>query len=148
MWLLAEATTDLATGAAEILKGRSESLVILAIGAVVGGLWIWKVVVPERASARDMRASAETARHLSDQKQQEIALKQADTIAALGQVTTAIHGTTQLTQESIDVLIEVSKLQVDCLAKVSSATGCDLRDPLSEMRGVLKMVRRERREEK
>lgn len=123
----------------ELLSDRGDAMLILTIILAMGGLWVWKVVIPERAARRDQDTLREAARLETEKLHSETLAKQADTIAALGQVTATIHDTTTHTHNNTTVLLQAVSLQVDCAEKLSQHVGCDsVRDSLSELRGLIK----------
>ena len=127
--------------ATALLQNRGDAMLILTSIFALAGLWIWKVVIPERASRREQDVLREAARIETEKLHSETLAKQAETIAALGQVTAMIHDTTTNTHNNTTVLIRLSELQVDCTEKISQHCGCDsVRESLSEMRGIIKMT--------
>lgn len=127
--------------ATSLLQERGDAMLILTSVFALAGLWIWKVVIPERASRREQDVLRESARVVTEKLHSETLAKQAETIAALGQVTAMIHDTTTHTHNNTTVLIRLSELQVECTEKISQHCGCDsVRESLSEMRGIIKMT--------
>lgn len=140
--LSVDVPTDTAINSAtELLRGRGDAMVILTSIFAMAGLWVWKVVIPERAARREQDALREAARMETEKLHSETLAKQADTIAALGQVTAMIHDTTNNTHNNTTVLLRLSELHIDCAEKISHHVGCDsVRDSLSEMRGIVKLT--------
>lgn len=125
----------------ELLSDRGDAMLILTIILAMGALWVWKVVIPERAARRDQDALREAARLETEKLHSETLAKQADTIAALGQVTATIHDTTTHTHNNTAILVRVAELHMECVDKISQHCGCDaVRDSLSEIRGIIKMA--------
>lgn len=139
-------TTEISTdealrSATSLLQDRGDAMLILTSIFALAGLWIWKVVIPERAARREQDVLREAARIETEKLHSETLAKQAETIAALGQVTAMIHDTTTHTHNNTAVLIRLSELQVDCIEKISQHCGCDaVRESLSEMRGIIKIT--------
>ena len=134
-------TDETVRGATTLLQDRGDAMLILTSIFALAGLWIWKVVIPERASRREQDVLREAARIETEKLHSETLAKQAETIAALGQVTAMIHDTTTHTHNNTTVLLRLSELQVDCTEKISQHCGCDsVRESLSEMRGIIKMA--------
>lgn len=140
--LSVDVPTDAAiNNATELLRGRGDAMVILTSIFALAGLWVWKVVIPERAARREQDALREAARMETEKLHSETLAKQADTIAALGQVTAMIHDTTTHTHNNTTALLQMAELQVNCTERISQHVGCDdVRESLSEMRGVIKMA--------
>ena len=140
--LVADISTDsVIHDATSLLSGRGDAMLILTIIFASAGLWVWKVVIPERAARREQDTLREAARLETEKLHSETLAKQADTIAALGQVTATIHDTTTHTRNNTTVLIQVAELQIECFDRISQHVGCDVvRDNLSELRGIIKMA--------
>jgi heme/copper-type cytochrome/quinol oxidase subunit 2 len=128
---------ETAQAAKEILETRSDAMVILAIVAGLAGIWLWKVVIPERIARREMNAREQEARIESDKKQQEIAETQAATIAALGQATASIHSHTLTTYEDVSILVSMSEAQIECFEQLANVAKCDIRSQVGRMRKLL-----------
>jgi len=127
--------------ATSLLSNRGDAMLILTIIFALGGLWVWKIVIPERAARREQDALREAARIETEKLHSETLAKQADTIAALGQVTATIHDTTRHTHSNTNVLMRAAELQMECADRISQHVGCDaVRDSLSELRGIIKMA--------
>lgn len=126
-----------------LLSNRGDAMLILTIIFALAGLWVWKVVIPERTARREQDALREAARLETEKLHSETLAKQADTIAALGQVTATIHDTTTGTHNDIRVLLQVAEIQMECVDRIGQHCGCDVvRDQLSEIRGIIKMASR------
>lgn len=121
--------TTAAGTASSILADRSDAMVILVAVLGILVLWIWKVLIPQKASDQKLREA-----------DKEIHQTNAATLAKLSEVTTGIHATTQHSNTTLNAMLIVKKIELDCLTKVSLHTGCDLRESLSEARGVLMAV--------
>lgn len=127
--------------ATALLSNRGDAMLILTIIFALGGLWVWKVVIPERAARRDQDARREAARLETEKLHSETLAKQADTIAALGQVTATIHDTTRHTHSNTNVLLQAAEIQMECVDKIGRHVNCDaIHDSLSELRGIIKMA--------
>ena len=134
-------TAEVVRSATSLLQDRGDAMLILTSIFALAGLWIWKVVIPERASRREQDALREAARVETEKLHSETLAKQAETIAALGQVTAMIHDTTNNTHNNTAVLLRLSELHIDCAEKITHHVGChSVRDSLSEMRGIVKLT--------
>jgi hypothetical protein len=138
IWMIAIGqVTETAQVARDVLDNRSDAMVILAILSGLAGIWMWKVVIPERSARKEMDAREQVARIESDKKQQEIAETQAATIAALGQATASIHSHTLLTHEDVSILVSMSEAQIDCFERISEVSKCDMSHQIARMRKLL-----------
>ena len=140
--LIADISADSAIdNATSLLSDRGDAMLILTSIFALAWLWVWKVVIPERTARREQDALREAARLETEKLHSETLAKQADTIAALGQVTAMIHDTTTHTHNNTTVLIQVAELQLDCVDKISKHCGCDsVHESMSEMRAIIKMA--------
>lgn len=125
----------------EIMQGRGDAMLILAIIMAILALWVWKVTIPERKIHREEEVKARDSQRATEKSQQEILIKQAETLAALGQVTSQIHGTSVATKEGMNVLLNLVDLQILCLGKIVVKPDCDIRDEVNQMRGILKLAK-------
>ena len=128
--LLQVDVTAAAGTASSILADRSDAMVILVgmIGLVA--LWVWKILIPQKASDQKLREA-----------DKEIHLANAATLQKLGEVTTGIHQVTIHSNTTLRAMVEVKDLEFDVMGKISQHTGCDVKEELAEMRGVMRAVR-------
>lgn len=118
-----------ATTASGILSTRSDAMVILVIFLALGGLWIWKVLIPRQAAEQKLRDDMT-----------KILATNSDTLAELSKVSGSIHSTTANSNTTLNAMIAIKTMEVDCIEHIANHAGCDLTRPLSEIRGVLKAV--------
>lgn len=125
MYLLAQSELA-ATTTAELLKGRSDAMIILIIVVVAVVLWTWKVYLPQMESERLLRAA-----------DKEITRTNASTLEALSKVVASIHGDVRHAGTTARAIFELEKLGIDCFEVISIKTGCDLTREIGKMRGVV-----------
>jgi hypothetical protein len=113
-----------------ILTDRSDAMVILVAVLGILALWVWKVLIPQKASDQKLREA-----------DKEIHQANAATLAKLSEVTAGIHATTQHSNTTLRAIIEVEELKLDIVGKVAEAAGCDVRTELGKCHGVLIAVR-------
>jgi hypothetical protein len=118
------------TTTTSFLTDRSDAMVILVMVIAFGVLWMWKVHIPRQESERKLREA-----------DKEIHQANASTLAELSKITTGIHQSTAHSSTTLRAMLEVKEIEIDCIDKVSTAAGCDIRDKLAEARGVLRAVR-------
>lgn len=124
-----------------LLSNRGDAMLILTISFALAGLWVWKVVIPERTARREQDTLREAARLETEKLHSETLAKQADTIAAMGQVTATIHDTTTHTHDDISVMLQVFEIQMECIDRIAQHCKCnEVRDSLIEIRGIVKMA--------
>ena len=124
-----DTATAVSTGSS-ILADRSDAMVILVGVIALAALWIWKVHIPRVESERKLHEA-----------NKEIHQTNANTLGELSKVTASIHSTTLNSNTTIRAIVEVKELELDCIGVVAEKTGCDIRDKLSEARGVMRAVR-------
>jgi hypothetical protein len=124
-----DTTTAVSTGTS-LLADRSDAMVILVGVIALAALWIWKVHIPRVESERKLHEA-----------NKEIHQTNANTLGELSKVTASIHSTTLNSNTTIRAIVEVKELELDCIGVVAEKTGCDIRDKLSEARGVMRAVR-------
>lgn len=117
------------TTTTSFLADRSDAMVILVIFIAFGAWWMWKVQIPRLESERKLREA-----------DKEIHQANAATLAELSKITTGIHQSTSNSNTTLRAMLVVKKIEIDCIDKVSTAAGCDIRDKLAEARGVLRAV--------
>lgn len=138
VWVVAVGqVTESVQAARDVLDSRSDAMVILAILSGLAGIWMWKVVIPERTARKEMDFRSQEARIESDERQQHIAETQAETLAALGHATAAIHINTTSTYGDVAVLVNMTEAQIECLEKLSAVLKCDLSSQLMKMRNLI-----------
>lgn len=117
------------TSVTGILSSRSDAMVILVL--VLGGLgiWIWKVVIPQKESEKKNR-----------EEMTKILAVNSDTLAELSKITGSIHTNTTHSNTTLNAMIAIKHMEVDCIEYIAEKSGYDLTKPLSEIRGVLKAV--------
>lgn len=124
-----DTATAVSTGSS-LLADRSDAMVILVGVIALAALWIWKVHIPRVESERKLHEA-----------NKEIHQTNANTLGELSKVTASIHSTTLSSNTTIRAIVEVKELELDCIGVVAEKTGCDIRDKLSEARGVMRAVR-------
>lgn len=124
-----DTTTAINTGTS-ILADRSDAMVILVGVLALAALWIWKVHIPRVESERKLHEA-----------NKEIHQTNASTLGELSKVTSTIHSTTLSSNSTLRAIVEVKEIELDCLSSVGEKTNCDIRDKISEARGVLRAVR-------
>ena len=119
-----------ASTASSILADRSDAMVILVglIGLVA--FWLWKIHLPQKQSEQKLRESDKIIHEINSQ-----------TLSELSKLTGGIHQTTQHSSSTIRAMVEVKEIEIECMGKIAELTKCDIRDKLSEARGVLRAVR-------
>lgn len=117
--------------ATSLLSGRSDAMLILAIGAALVGLWIWKVVIPERSSKQENAA-----------KQLEIQQKQGEIIAELSKVTSATHTTANDMHMRVKVMFAVSSVQTEILRKLTEGK-LPVGEELAQIKGMYHLIERD-----
>ncbi len=116
--------------ASSILADRSDAMVILVGVLGLVALWVWKVILPQKASEQRLR-DADKAIHQQN----------AATLSELGKVTTGIHQTTLHSNTTLRAIVEVKEIELECIGKIADVAKCDIRDKLAEARGVMRAVR-------
>ena len=124
-----DTATAVSTGSS-ILEGRSDAMVILVGVIALAALWIWKIHIPRVESERKLHEA-----------NKEIHQTNANTLGELSKVTSTIHTTTLNSNTTLRAIVEVKELELDCIGVVAEKAGCDVRDKLSEARGVMRAVR-------
>jgi hypothetical protein len=117
------------TSVTGILSSRSDAMVILVLGLACLGLWLWKVHIPRQASEQKLRDDTT-----------KILAVNSDTLAELSKVSGAIHATATHSNTTLNAMVAIKHMEVDCIEHIATKAGCDLTRPLSEIRGVLKAV--------
>ena len=126
--IFAQAETT-ATAVSSVLSGRSDPMIILVAVLVLAGLWIWYIAVPRAASDRKIQeASQETSRI------------NAETLKQLTAVTTSMHGRVNQSGTTLNAILTIKKIEIDCFDAIATATNCNLNKQISEMRGVVMAV--------
>jgi len=123
-------TTTAVNTASNVLADRSDAMIILVAVIVLFALWLWKVHIPRQESERKMREA-----------DKEIHQSNASTLSELSKITTGIHQNTTHSSTTLRAIVEVKEIELDCLGILADKTGCDIREKLSEARGVLRAVR-------
>jgi hypothetical protein len=118
-----------ASTASSILSTRSDAMVILVLGLVVLGLWVWKVLIPRQAAEQKLRDDMT-----------KILATNSDTLAELSKVSGSIHENATHSNTTLNAMVAIKHMEVDCIEHIANHAGCDLTRPLSEIRGVLKAV--------
>lgn len=129
----AQVDPSIANSVTTLLSGRSDTVFLLVVAAVLLVLYVWKIVIPDREAKRKMQ-----------EKQQEITEQQAKTLAEICRVSTNIDANTMNTFQHTTAIVHVLGKFVDCMRKATEKTGVDISDELSEMRGMLSVVRKEK----
>ena len=122
--------TTAVSAASSLLDGRSDAMVILVAVLVIVAVWIWKVVLPQKASDQRPRDA-----------DKEIHRQNANTLAELSKVTTGIHDKTAQSHKTLSAMVEVKEIELCALGKISDFTKCDIREEISEAKGVLRAIR-------
>ena len=117
------------TTATGILSTRSDAMIILVIVLAGVGLWIWKVLIPRQASEQKLR-----------EDMTKILATNSDTLAELSKVSSSIHTNTSQSNTTLNAMVAIKYMEVDCIEVIAKNSGLDLTKPLSEIRGVLKAV--------
>lgn len=112
-----------------LLADRSDAMVILVGVMVLFGFWMWKIHLPRQESDRKLK-EADKIIHETNSK----------TLAELGRVSAGVHVTAIDSNKTLRAMVEVKHIELDCLAVVSRAANCDLKEQLAEARGVLRAV--------
>lgn len=129
--IFAQDVTTTAVGTAStILEDRSDAMVILVAVLGILALWIWKVLIPQKASEQKLREA-----------DKEIHAQNASTLSKLTDVAKSIHTTTMHSNSTLRAFTEIKHKELCMLDKVSTAAGCDIKSDLSECRGILSAVR-------
>lgn len=118
-----------ANAASTLLSGRSDSMIMLAGVGVLAGLWIWYIAIPKSKADVDSR-----------KMQDETSRMHAETLDKLTQVTSAIHTNTSRSGTTLNAIMTIKKLEIDCFDTIANATNCNLNRQISEMRGVVMAV--------
>lgn len=124
-----DTATAVSTGST-LLADRSDAMVILVGVIALAALWIWKVHIPRVESERKLHEAY-----------REIHQTNADTLGDLSKVTSNIHTTTTNSNTTLRAIVEVKELELDCIGIIAEKSQCDVRDKLSEARGVMRAVR-------
>ena len=123
-------TTTAVTTGTSLLADRSDAMVILVIVLAGVILWIWKVVIPQKQSEARLRDA-----------DKEIHMQNANTLSELSKVTTGIHDKTDRSFKTISAMMEVKEIELGAIGKIADFTKCDLKEELSEARGVIRAIR-------
>lgn len=118
-----------ASSASSILSSRSDAMVILVLSLALAGLWLWKVHIPRQAAEQKLRNDTT-----------QILAVNSDTLAEISKVSGAIHATSMHSNTTLNAMVAIKHMEVDCIEHIATKSGCDLTRPLSEIRGVLKAV--------
>jgi hypothetical protein len=124
-----DTATAVSTGSS-LLADRSDAMVILVLVIIAVILWIWKVVIPQKQSDAKLRDA-----------DKEIHMQNANTLAELSKVTTGIHDKTNQSHKTISAMMEVKEIELGAIGKIADFTKCDIREELSEARGVIRAIR-------
>ncbi len=122
-------TTAINTGTS-LLSNRSDAMVILVGFLALAALWIWKVHIPRVESERKLHEA-----------NKEIHQTNADTLGELCKVTTSIHATATHSNTTLRAIVEIKEIELECIDVIAEKTQCDIRDKISEARGVMRAVR-------
>jgi hypothetical protein len=123
-------TVTAVNAGSSILANRSDAMVILVGLIALAALWIWKIHIPRVESERKLHEA-----------NKEIHQTNANTLGELSKVTSTIHATTINSNTTLRAIVEVKELELECIGVVAEKSGCDIRDKLSEARGVMRAVR-------
>jgi hypothetical protein len=123
-------TVTAVNAGSSILANRSDAMVILVGLIALAALWIWKIHIPRVESERKLHEA-----------NKEIHQTNANTLGELSKVTSTIHTTTINSNTTLRAIVEVKELELECIGVVAEKSGCDIRDKLSEARGVMRAVR-------
>lgn len=126
-------TEAVADSVTKLLSDRSDTVFLLCVAAMLLVLYVWKIVIPDREAKRKMQ-----------EKQQEITEQQAKTLAEICRVSTSIESNTTNTYQHTAAIVNVLGKFVECIRKATEQSGVDISDELSEMRGMLSVVRKDK----
>ena len=120
----------------EILDGRSELLVafafvVICAGGIIG-VYLWKIVAPDRRDARENRAD-----HL------KIQTLLAGNVVQLTGVARATHALSAKTADNTTTLLAIEEARVDALRKIQDFVKCDLSDEISKIESLLSFAKRQ-----
>jgi hypothetical protein len=118
-----------ATAASSLLSGRSDSMLVLAGVLVLAGLWIWYIAIPKSKVDQESR-----------KMQDETSRMHAETLDKLTQITSTIHNTTSKSGTTLNAIMMLKKIEVECFDIIANETKCNIGRQLSEMRGVVMAV--------
>ena len=122
-------TTAISTGTS-LLSNRSDAMVILVAFLALAALWIWKVHIPRVESERKLHEA-----------NKEIHQTNADTLGELCKVTTSIHATANHSNTTLRAIVEIKEIELECIDVIAEKTQCNIKDKISEARGVMRAVR-------
>lgn len=126
-----DAATSTAVGtASSILADRSDAMVILVGLIGLAAFWLWKIHLPQKQSEQKLREA-----------DKEIHQTNATTLAELSKVTAGIHETTAHSSSTLRAIVEVKEIELECIGKMADFTKCDIREKISEARGVIRAIR-------
>ncbi len=124
-----DTTTAVSTGTT-LLADRSDAMVILVGVIALAALWIWKVHIPRVESERKLHEA-----------NKEIHQTNANTLGELSKITSTIHTTTTQSNTTLRAIVEIKDIELECIDVIAEKTQCDIRDKISEARGVMRAVR-------
>jgi cytoskeletal protein RodZ len=122
-------TTAVSTGTT-LLADRSDAMVILVGVIALAALWIWKVHIPRVESERKLHEA-----------NKEIHQTNANTLGELSKVTSSIHTTSTQSNTTLRAIVEIKEIELECIGVIAEKTQCDIKDKISEARGVMRAVR-------
>ena len=122
-------TTAINTGTS-LLSNRSDAMVILVGVLALIGLWIWKVHIPRVESERKIHEA-----------NKEIHQTNANTLGELSKVTSSIHATATHSNTTLRAIVEIKEIELECIDVIAEKTQCNIREKISEARGVMRAVR-------